>query len=162
MDNLVERYATAKEELLDRFRVIVKLIEEVYPCEFHDTQFTDNEFEIYTWGDYVTFSASSPAAYEDWDYTGSLDVPLRFFSAGAADGEVVEYYRNLALEQERKRHKENLVHVLQTARQCGVTDLHELLAKAVGATTYKEIEEVVEQYLEDEHKERIEELEEGL
>lgn len=158
MDSLVKRYDAAREELLDRFRVIVELIRDVYYCEYHDTCFTDNEIEIYTWGEYVTFNASSPAAYEDWDYTGSLDVPLRFFSAGVADGEVVEYYRNLALEQERKRRKENLICALQTVRRCGVTDLHELLARTNGATTYNEIAAVVEQYLEDEYKERIDEL----
>lgn len=149
--NLAERYVAAKEELLDRFRVIVELIEDVHPCEFHDTYFTDNEIEICVWDvDSITFSASSPEPYEDWDYTGHLEVPVRFFSAGVSDSEVVEYYLNLALEQERKRRKENLIHALQTVRQCGVTAPHELIARAEGATTYNEIEAVVEKYLEEE------------
>ena len=155
MDNLVKRYDAAKEELLDRFRVIVGLIRDVCPCEFHDTQFTDNEIEIYGWGDYITFNASSPAAYEDFDYTASLDVPVRFFSTGVADSEVVGYYRNLALEQERKWHKEELINFLQEVRRFGDTVPHELLAKAVGATTYNEIVAAVEQYLEDGHEQGV-------
>lgn len=153
MDNLADEYFTAKLNLLDRFRVIVKLIEEVYPCEFHDTYFIDNDIEICVWDvDYITFNASSSEPYEDWGYTGSLDVPVRFFNIGVADSEVVEHYRNLALEEEHKRHKEGLINFLLEARRFGATVSHELLAKAVGATTYNEIAEVVEQYLEGKHE----------
>ena len=149
MDNLVKRYDAAKEELLDRFRVIVGLIRDVCPCEFHDTQFTDNEIEIYVGEDYVVFHAESPVPYEDWDYTARLEVPTEFFCESLNKTSVIEYYQQIVEETQRQERKENLIHALQTVRQCGVTAPHELLARAEGATTYKEIVAAVEQYLED-------------
>lgn len=147
MDNLVERYESAKEELLDRFRGLVELIEDVYPCEFHDTYFTDNEIDIYVGEDYVVFHAESPVPYEDWDYTGRLEVPMEFLLASVDKADVVEYYKRLAEETERQERKDYLIQFLQKVR--GVTAPHELIARAEGATTYNEIEAVVEKYLEE-------------
>lgn len=150
MDNLVDEYQAARQYVLDRFQFILEWIKDVYPCEFHDTHFTDNEIEIYVGEDYVVFNASSPVPYEDWDYTARLEVPTEFFCRSLNKTSVIEYYQRIVEEAQRQERKESLIHALQTVRQCGAT--HELLAKAVGATTYKEIEEVVEQYLEEGHE----------
>lgn len=152
MDNLVDEYQVARQHVLDRFQLILEWIKDVYPCEFHDTHFTDNEIDIYTGEDYVVFNASSPVPYEDWDYTARLGVPTEFFYESLNKTSVVEYYQRIVEETQRQERKNDLIHLLQLWRSLNIDGPHELLARAEGATTYNEIVAVVEQYLEDGHE----------
>lgn len=150
MDNLAEQYQVAKQLMLDRLRLILEWIEDVHPCDFHDTYFYDYEIDIYVEVDYAVFHAESPVPYEDWEYTARLEVPMEFLLATVDKSTVVEYYQRIVEETGRQERKQNLIHILQ--RMGGVTAPHELIARAEGATTYNEIVAVVEQYLEDGHE----------
>lgn len=149
MDNLAEQYQAAKQRMLDRLRLILEWIEDVTPCGFHYTYFSDNEIDICIGEDYVVFHAESPVPYEDYYDTARLEVPIEFFSESVYKAAVVEHYQRIVEEAKRQERKQDLIHILQLGHRLNIDNLHEFIARSEGATTYNEIVAVVEQYLED-------------